>query len=141
MEGIYRIIDANLNRLREGLRVVEEYYRFYCEDSQRATELKELRHKVIAIESTLSQDALLNARDSEDDPFNAGMLGKEGERESLISLLLANIRRAQEAARVLEEYIKLLPETQDGAEIAKGIRFALYTIEKKQVIYGKEKHC
>ncbi len=38
--GVLRILDANLNRAREGLRVIEEYLRFICEDPRGSWKLK-----------------------------------------------------------------------------------------------------
>ena len=40
----YRIIDANLNRLREGIRVVEDIFRYIYNDKELSTKLKNLRH-------------------------------------------------------------------------------------------------
>ena len=42
--GVFRILDANLNRCHEGLRVVEEYLRFELEDTHLAGTCKQLRH-------------------------------------------------------------------------------------------------
>ncbi len=138
VDKIYRVLDANLNRLREGVRVVEEYYRFIKEDEESAKLLKTMRHKVREIDDGIPSHLLLGARDSVNDPFSTGCVAKESEREGLSQLLGANIRRAQEAARVLEEYLKLIDGFGSLSYIAKDIRFSLYTIEKKQVLDGKE---
>ena len=45
-ERIYRIIDANLNRLKEGLRVVEDIRRYGFDDNALAPKIKILRHKI-----------------------------------------------------------------------------------------------
>ncbi len=42
----FRIIDANLNRASEGLRVIEEIGRFVYENAEAVKNIKELRHKV-----------------------------------------------------------------------------------------------
>ena len=44
LRRVRRIIDANLNRAREGLRAVEEYARFVVEDAAATERLKTLRH-------------------------------------------------------------------------------------------------
>lgn len=136
VENVYRVLDANLNRLREGIRVVEEFYRFVKCNKERAKELKLLRHMIRDIDDGINTKNLLEARDSENDPFSFGQIAKESERENLNELLSANIRRAQEAARVLEEYLKVIDGLTPLSYIAKRIRFALYTIEKKQVVDG-----
>lgn len=135
---IYRILDANLNRMREGIRVIEEYHRFANGTVDIATRLKEMRHKVRELDDGLDLGKLLQGRDSENDPFSSGVIAKESQRSSIKELLLANTRRAQEAARVLEEYLKLIDGKSSLSYIAKEIRFSLYTVEKLQVIDGKE---
>lgn len=137
-EKVYRVLDANLNRLREGVRVLEEYYRFIVEDVSLATRLKEVRHHIREIDKGIDHRLLFAARDSENDPFASGVVAKEGERSGFTELLAANMRRAQEAARVLEEYLKLIDGLRSLSYIAKDIRFALYSIEKKQVVNGAE---
>ena len=53
----------------------------------------------------------------------------EGKRKDLASVVQANLRRAQEALRVLEEMGKLI--RKDSAEKFKRIRFRIYTLEKE----------
>ncbi len=48
MNGVLRILDANLNRAREALRVVEDYARFVLNDDALCGELKQLRHDLVA---------------------------------------------------------------------------------------------
>lgn len=136
-EALYRVLDANLNRLREGVRVVEEIYRFVLEDETSAVTLKELRHELQSIEAVLGYEELLAARDSEGDMFAQGTLGKEIARADVTALFRANIRRAQEAARVLEEFLKL-SKAAELSETAKKIRFELYTREKEWGSDGEE---
>lgn len=137
--GVFRVLDANLNRLREGLRVVEEYFRFYKNSGEESLVLKTLRHEVRAIESGLPKNELLGGRESDSDPFRSGSEARELERSGMEELVTANIRRAQESARVLEEYLKLVQDSP-LSEIAKGIRFELYSVEKRlgMIDGGKE---
>ncbi len=128
--AIFRVIDANLNRLREGIRVVEEYYRFVINDSVESQKLKALRHEIRQIEAGLNRQELLAGRESDRDPFRSGSEARERERSGMDELVIANIRRAQEASRVLEEYLKLIEESP-LSEIAKEIRFSLYSVEKR----------
>ncbi len=128
--GLFRVLDANLNRLREGLRVVEEYVRFYQSNDVEAKLLKHLRHEVRVIEAALSREELLAGRDSDSDLFRNGSEARELERSGMEELVIANVRRAQESSRVLEEYLKLVQETP-VSENAKNIRFELYSLEKR----------
>ncbi len=127
---LYRVLDANLNRLREGMRVVEEYRRLVA-DEPTCVRLKELRHRLRELIDAELEKRLLAARRAGGDVGAMGQSPAERRREEWPELLKANLRRAQEAARVLEEYGKLL-----GGEIgtrlsagAKELRFALYELE------------
>lgn len=129
-ESIYRVLDANLNRLREALRVIEEYYRFFQNDAQTAVVLKELRHKLEKIENGFGREILLKYRDTVNDCFADKNRPEELHRKSEADILIASFKRAQEAARVIEEYTKIT-EHPEFSEIAKTIRFSVYNVEKQ----------
>lgn len=130
--AIYRILDANLNRLREALRVLEEYFRFLALNPARAIRLKKLRHDLLSIETALGRTNLLTSRHTSSDPFSKTVRAEELARASIRDLLAANLRRGQEAARCIEEYAKLLKNPDVFCiEQAKRVRFALYALEQK----------
>lgn len=129
-EAVLRVIDANLNRLREALRVIEEYFRFINLNEAASVDLKQLRHSLEKLEKGIDQRGLLSSRDTQTDPFAGKNLKEELNRSSETDIVKASFKRAQEAARVLEEYIKITQHRQ-LSESAKNIRFTLYTIEKK----------
>lgn len=118
-----RLIDANLNRLREGIRVVEDIFRYVYNDKQTASRLKELRHK----SRTSSYDDLLQSRDIKNDVLKKSMKSEQT-RDDLKSILIANFKRAQESSRVLEEFTKL--QSVKTSENFKYIRYELYDLEK-----------
>jgi thiamine-phosphate pyrophosphorylase len=124
-----RIIDANLNRIGEGLRVLEELARLSLDDEDLTRRLKDLRHEIVQVNPSL-QKRLLTTRDSDGD-VGAEMLvkGEEPKRDKN-ELVIANARRAEESLRVLEE-IARLPESGLDTEKYKKARFALYSIEKE----------
>ncbi len=131
---IYRILDVNLNRAREGLRVVEEVARFIWEDEKLSKALKNLRHKLTRISlENFDQELLLQYRDSQGDLGAKGMGLHEGKRKDVEAIVQANLRRAEEALRVLEEFGKIIKK--GSAEKFKNLRFKLYTLEKE--ILGK----
>jgi thiamine-phosphate pyrophosphorylase len=135
--GIYRIIDANLNRLREALRVIEEYYRFIDDRPALCVRLKKVRHSLIEAEKAVGKDLLLRERDTVTDCFAGRNRPEERERDGIEAVLSANFKRGQEAGRVLEEYAKI----KGGALLcdrAKAARFALYRLEK-ELSFGKKK--
>ncbi len=128
--AVLRIIDANANRCREGLRVAEDIFRLGLEDGSVSRGLKELRHDLEkALKSLARSGELLAARDAANDPGSDVTTVSEGMRTGLTSVLRANLRRSQESLRVLEEASKLLD--QSGAAAFKNMRFRCYAIEKE----------
>jgi thiamine-phosphate pyrophosphorylase len=134
---IYRVLDANLNRLREALRVIEEYYRFISGRPAVCRGLKRLRHLLVSAERALGRQELLANRDTASDCFAGRNRPEELDRAGLDELLAANFRRGQEACRVLEEYAKIIGAAPLSGT-AKAARFALYTTEK-DLLCGKGK--
>ena len=123
MEKNYlRLIDANLNRLREGIRVVEDIFRYVYNDKQTAIKLKELRH-LSRLENYIE---LLETRDVKNDVLRSSIKSEQN-RTDLYSILIANFKRAQESSRVLEEFTKLI--SIKDSENFKYIRYELYNLE------------
>jgi thiamine-phosphate pyrophosphorylase len=136
-----RIIDANLNRLAEGLRVLEDIARFALNHEPLTRELRSLRHRLLESARPLER-GLLSSRDSAGD-IGAGLESPHvAKRETVASLVTANARRAQEALRVLEEFARLLEMTgvMDSGRYQQA-RFSLYEIEKKMLaaVWRQEK--
>ena len=121
-ENYLRLIDANLNRLREGIRVVEDIFRYVYNDKQTATALKELRH-LSRLENYIE---LLETRDVKNDVLRSSIKSEQN-RTDLYSILIANFKRAQESSRVLEEFCKLI--SVKDSENFKYIRYELYNLE------------
>jgi hypothetical protein len=127
---LYRIIDANCNRLREALRVIEEYSRLVKENKPLSIKIKELRHMIRQIESEFDYATLLQSRNTLSDPLATQIRNEEMNRHSMEDVLRANLKRGQEAARVLEEYCKI-SQHPDTSGIAKKIRFDIYSLEQQ----------
>ena len=124
---LYRVIDANLNRLKEGVRVIEDIMRYRDNNKTLSRKLKDLRHKARVNETR----ELLKYRDSINDVLRASSQS-ELNRSDTISILTANFKRGQESARVLEELYKL--ENIEYSENFKYIRYELYNLEKEIVL-------
>jgi thiamine-phosphate pyrophosphorylase len=128
-KNIYRIIDANLNRAREGIRVAEEVARLYFDDAKLSQKFKSLRHQLTRVaKNNFDERKLLSFRDSQKDVGANSMGALEKKRADLESIVCANLRRSQEAVRVLEEFGKLIQE--QSAPSFKKIRFRLYSLEQ-----------
>ena len=131
-KGVYRIIDANLNRVMEGVRVSEDIMRFASDNERLTLKLKNLRHDVFDAIKDLRKEYLEELVSSRDlDDVGIKSTGSEKIRENLVDLFLANTQRGKESLRVLEEVLKLFD--QDLSERFKKFRFKLYDIEKTAV--------
>ncbi|HIP53897.1 MAG TPA: thiamine-phosphate pyrophosphorylase [Sulfurimonas autotrophica] len=118
------MIDANINRLKEGIRVVEDILRYKDNNKELSSKLKSLRHKAQIAE----QQELLRYRDSINDVLRPSTKSEQN-RFSLEDILTANLKRAQESARVLEELYKL--DNITYSENFKTLRYELYNVEKE----------
>ncbi len=121
---IERLIDANLNRLKEGLRVIEDVCRYIYNNKQLTSTIKKIRHSLQVAHSIKR----LQYRDIEGD-IQKESIRSEQIRESLSDIVLANFSRAEESSRVLEEVFKL--ENIALSEQFKQIRYQLYALEKE----------
>lgn len=124
-----RIIDANCNRIGEGLRFLEDVARFIVNDEELSQQLKSIRHELINNISNLGMD-MLSTRDA------AGDVGKDiesiGQPEDLLSLVKANSKRVEESLRVIEELAKLPDISQVlTSKQFESTRFSIYTIEQQ----------
>jgi len=125
-QALFRVIDANLNRLKEGVRVIEDIARYVNNDKALATKLKEVRHQ-----SRIDDlQNLLHSRDSINDVLRP-TLSSEMNRDSLESIIIANYKRAQESSRVLEEMYKIVDPLL--SENFKTLRYKLYQLEKENL--------
>jgi len=124
---LFRVIDANLNRLKEGIRVIEDIMRYRDNNKDLSLKLKEIRHK----SRITHYKELLQNRDSIGDVLKTSTKS-ELKRENITSILIANFKRAQESSRVLEELFKL--ESITYSENFKSIRYQLYNLEKEIIL-------
>ena len=130
--AVCRILDANLDRAREGLRIVEEWCRFGLNSAPLTEECKQLRQELALWHSP----ELRAARDTSGDPGTELTHPQEQQRASLGVLLQANFCRVEEALRVLEEYGKLYHPKMGSA--FKQMRYRVYTLESK--LLGYQRH-
>ncbi len=131
-ERVARILDANLNRAREGLRVIEEHARFIHDDAAAAGALKALRHGLQALASRLGQARLLAARAVESDVGLALRTEAEHVRSAPEDVAAAAFARCGEALRVIAEYGKLLDP--EAAQVADRLRYELYALQPRVLL-------
>lgn len=125
---LLRAIDAAANRASEGLRVAEDYTRFVQDDPHLTTRLKQLRHAITEALRDIPLPDRLAARDTRGDVGASIPSPSAKTRSREGDLLAANLHRAEEALRSLEEFGRLLDPLLGPA--FERLRYDLYTLEK-----------
>ena len=131
-----RAIDANLNRLSEALRVIEDTVRFAfsatASNPTLAKSLKQLRHQLRDWASEHGFDNVALSRDVVNDAGQQQETASEYDRQGIRDLLAANFARAQQSARSLEEFAKL--SSHAASQGMERIRYAIYQLEKQSLV-------
>lgn len=130
---IWRIVDANFNRSREGLRVCEDITRFFLNSPALTKSLKHIRHSISGIAKIhyAGSGSISESRDSRNDVGRRSKEPAEMKRSSVKDIFSANAERAKESLRVLEEFYKLIDKKQSSR--FSRLRYRMYEIEKKAV--------
>jgi thiamine-phosphate pyrophosphorylase len=129
--AVRRILDANFDRAREGLRIIEEWCRFALNNTEMASECKQMRQEL----GMWHTPEIRSARDTSGDIGTALTHPGEEQRTGIEQLLQANLCRIQEALRVLEEYGKLYSSSLSSG--CKQMRYRVYTLESNLLTYRR----
>ncbi len=129
-QRVARITDVNLNRLTEGLRVVEDVVRLGLENRRLLVGIRKLRTQVGRDVRALRRQ-VISSRKSETD-LGRGDRFDRAKRKNLGDVLSANFKRAEESARVLEEVLKVAEPGLAGK--FKAVRFRLYDLERAALV-------
>lgn len=127
--SVYRLLDANFNRAREGLRVIEDCARFVLDDPTISGMAKQLRADLQTIHDTLGPDLLLTSRDTPGDVGTGIVTDAELTRTDMSQVVSAACKRLSEALRTIEEYTKLLAPAMAGR--VEKLRYDSYTLEQR----------
>ncbi len=130
---LFQIIDANLNRTREGLRVCEDIARFIISDKSIARSLKSIRHaatEAFLHSKRISFKKLLKTRDTKNDILKFVDF-KKSKHPDIRDIFMSNIERVKESLRTTEECSKIIDE--DISRKYRSLRFEVYDIEKKAI--------
>ena len=133
--GIARIMDANLNRAREALRLLEDYARFVLSNAAICARIKEDRHTLGSMRQLLLGEYESTCRDTPGDVGTHIKDKTELTRSGMTAVLETAGSRASEALRVLEELAKM--ESPQQARELEAMRYRVYTLG--QTLAGVER--
>jgi len=125
---VLRLLDANANRAREALRVLEDYARFVLDSAPLCAQLKSLRHELSQTLSEWTAQAIIH-RDTPGDVGTNIKTSSETAREHIAAVVIAAGKRLGEALRSIEEFLKTACPA-DAAKI-ESIRYRFYEIERQ----------
>jgi thiamine-phosphate pyrophosphorylase len=125
--SVLRLLDANANRAREALRVLEDYARFVLDDARMTDALKHLRHELLTATGDILPEAIVH-RDTANDVGTTIKTEREMARSSIEEVVTAAGKRLGEALRSIEEHIKIVRPAMAGS--VEQLRYRFYTIEK-----------
>jgi thiamine-phosphate pyrophosphorylase len=125
---VLRLLDANANRAREALRVMEDYARFIANDGALAGELKEVRHALAGLLGPMLAEAVLH-RDTPGDVGVANKTAAEFSRPDSGAVAIAAGKRLSEALRSIEEFTKTISPADAAA--VESLRYRGYELERQ----------
>jgi thiamine-phosphate pyrophosphorylase len=134
-QAVYRIIDANFNRGREAIRVVEDYCRFALNSALLTERAKQFRHELSAAVGKLDAGRLIASRDTPGDVGVGLKVDKQLQRTDLHDSFTAGCKRLTEALRTLTEATQAI--NPDVAETMEKLRYEAYTMEKDIVVFSE----
>ena len=120
---IYQIIDANLDRAREGLRVLEDWARFGLGENDSVKRIKNFRQ----ILGKNHLEIYKQSRNFIEDECKGLTHKEQSKRNAPDQIISSNAGRVQEALRVIEEFARL--HNHELSKIASEIRYEIYTLE------------
>ncbi len=124
MMTIWRMIDVNVNRAAEGLRVLEDHCKFTLQNPHLTKQLREIRH---AIRKSTPQEAEGARLRELDLGFHLSQGSTLDHKSSLEQLVTANHSRVCEALRVIEENYKLLGHN-NLSKVCEALRHQMYRL-------------
>jgi len=131
---IYQIIDANLDRAREGLRVLEDWARFGLGKKKYVEKIKNFRQ----ILGKNHLEVYKQSRNHIEDKCKGLTHREQINRKTSEQIISSNSARVQEALRVIEEFARL--QNHELSKIASEIRYEIYTIEIDLLSLSKRKN-
>jgi len=120
---IYQIIDANLDRAREGLRVLEDWARFGLGKEKYVEKINNFRQFL----GKNHLEVYKQSRNNIEDKCKGLTHQEQFNRKTSEQIISSNSGRVQEALRVKEEFSR--QHNHELSKIASEIRYEIYTLE------------
>ncbi len=130
VDPLLRMVDANFNRAKEGLRVCEDTCRYAWDDKVLTRSFKDIRHQLTSAIESLGLLKIIASRDIGAD-VGRPTTASESKRANLDAIFYANSQRVKESLRVLEEIAKL--SDLKASQQIKNLRYSFYAIEQKSL--------
>ncbi len=132
---IYQIIDANLDRAREGLRVLEDWARFGLGNEDFVIRTKNFRQ----ILGKNHAEIYKKSRNFIEDQSKGLSHFEQNNRKNPEEIICSNSARIQEALRVIEEFSR--GHNKNLSKIASEIRYEIYTLEVDLLKFNTRKRA
>ncbi len=133
--SLLRIIDVNLNRLDESLKFIEDIIRFQLENERLLLTIRGIRRDFLVFKRSIPLIKIITARQSSKDLGRKDRFDFKGKKD-ITGILLANLSRAKESSRIIEETMKATGAR--SSQLAKRIRFKIYDLERQLVVYQQK---
>jgi thiamine-phosphate pyrophosphorylase len=128
----FRILDANLNRVLEGLRTLEDIARF-SNQLEVQKQYKSLRHEIVACTAGWDQELLLSSRNADGDVGRTSKTLSESQRtRGLSDVGKAAAQRVQQALRSMEEVAKYVYPA--SARMIEAVRYRTYDLNSQLLL-------
>ena len=131
---IFQIIDANLDRAREGLRVIEDWARFGLGKEKYVEKIKNFRQ----ILGKNHLKVYKQSRNYIEDKCKGLTHQEQINRNTPEQIISSNSGRVQEALRVIEEFSRI--HNHELSKIASKIRYEIYNLEIDLLNLSERKH-
>lgn len=128
MNNDFAIIDSNLERASEGLRMLDEIARFITAQEDTFGKVKAIRHDLQDIGAWFGPARLVGARE-EARAHEVHVTKTEAVRSTAWSMIRASVGRVAESLRILEEFSKIY--APQATEFVKHSRYTVYVLEKE----------
>lgn len=130
MKSYYRLLDANINRVSEGIRVLEDIARFIYNNEEYSKLFREKRHFLRKLFAEFDNLFIGSREVTKDVGINITKTSTLDKKTNIKELSVGNFKRIQEGLRSLEETLKIIDKYEFSKNI-ESLRYKFYSLEKE----------